>query len=481
MKNYSPEESPALTRRKFIEVSAAAASLIGVAGLPGLALGAEAKPRAARVIKEGTKVRLAFVGLGGMGKQQVERFMQTGQVEPVGFCDVDWREERGARGAFTLIKTYPDVPRYYDFRKMLVELDDKIDGVCVATPDHMHFLPAYMAILMGKHVFVEKPLTQTIWEARTLLDLARKAGVCTQMGNLGHSNEGVRRLKEWVQAGVIGNVKEAHIWTNRPSWPQGMNFLPLPEETPKGLEWDLYLGRASETPYCAGAYPYMWRGWRRFGSGALGDMGCHTFDGAFFALDLDPPTSISATSQRPTEFCFPLQAVVTYEFPAKGNRPALTLKWYEGTAQPPRPEEIPTTRAMPESGFLFVGDKGKIMDPTDKCSSPRLLPDARMVEMNKNPIPATLPRIQEQDHYLNFVQAMQKNDPKFACSNFEYSVPLTEIVLLGNVAIFSKSDKLDWDTEAMKFTNDQKANEQIKPSFRPGWSVEDITKAAGLA
>lgn len=480
MEDHSPEE-PALTRRKFIEVSAAAASLIGVAGMPGFAQGAEAKPRAARVIKEGAKVRLAFVGLGGMGKQQLERFMQTGLVEPVGFCDVDWSEERGTRGAHTLIKKYPDVPRYYDFRKMLVEQDEKIDAVCVATPDHMHFLPAYMAMLMGKHVFVEKPLTQTIWEARELLALSRKTGACTQMGNLGHSNEGVRRLKEWVQAGLIGNVKEVHIWTNRPSWPQGMNFLPAPEEPPKGLDWNLYIGRASETPYCAGAYPYMWRGWRRFGTGALGDMGCHTLDGAFFAFDLDAPIAVSATALRPTEFCYPLQAVVSYEFAAKGDRPAFTLKWYEGTASPPRPEEFPTTRPMPESGYIFVGDKGKIMDSTDKCTSPRLLPDARMAELNKNPIPQTLPRIPEQDHYLNFINAIQKNDPKVACSNFEYSVPLTELVLLGNIAIFSKSERLEWDAAAMKFTNDNKANGDLKPSFRAGWTVEDITKAAGVA
>lgn len=467
------------TRRRFLEVSAAA-SLLGASAFPGISLGAEPLPRKARPIAPGAKIRLAFVGLGGMGKQQVERFLQTEAAVPAAFCDVDWRPEAGARNAATLIKTYPDVPRYYDFRKMLQEQHAEIDAVCVATPDHMHFLPAYMAMLMGKHVFVEKPLTQTVWEARELLALARKTGLCTQMGNLGHSNEGVRRLKEWVQAGLIGSVKEVHIWTNRPSWPQGMNFLPVPETPPKGLDWDLYLGRTKETGFNKGAYPYTWRGWRQFGTGALGDMGCHTFDGAFFALDLDAPTKITATAQKPTEFCYPLQAVVTYEFPARGNRPPVIVKWYEGTASPPRPEEFPTTREMPESGHMFIGDKGKIMDSTDKCGSPRLLPDERMIALNKNPIAPTLPRIPEQDHYLNFLDAVRKNDPAVACSNFEYSVPLTESVLLGNVAIFSKERPLEWDAKAMRIANDEAANHLLKPTFRDGWTVEDIISAAAV-
>lgn len=479
--NTASHEAPVpFTRRRFLKVGAAA-SLLGASSFPALSAAAESVPRRTRPIAPGAKIRLAFVGLGGMGKQQVERFLQTGAAVPAAFCDVDWRPDAGARNAATLIKTHPDVPRYFDFRKMLQERHAEIDAVCVATPDHMHFLPAYMAMLMGKHVFVEKPLTQTVWEARELLALARKTGLCTQMGNLGHSNEGVRRLKEWVQAGLIGSVREVHVWTNRPSWPQGMNFLPLPEPVPPGLDWDLYLGRSKVTGYNKGAYPYTWRGWRQFGTGALGDMGCHTLDGAFFALDLDAPTAVSATAQKPTEFCYPLQAVVTYEFPARGSRPPVTLRWYEGSASPPRPEELPTTRAMPESGHLFIGDKGKIMDSTDKCGSPRLLPDERMIALNKNPIPPTLPRIPEQDHYRNFLDAIRKNDPAAACANFEYSVPLTETVLLGNAAIFSKERRLEWDAGAMRFSNDDAANSLLQPAFRDGWTVADITKAAGLS
>ncbi len=429
-------------------------------------------------VASGDKVRIAFVGLGGAGKQQVQRFMQTEKVKIAAFCDVDWRSDAGGRGPYNLIKKYPDVPRYYDFRKMLLEMDKEIDAVAVATPDHMHFLPAYMAMLMGKHVYVEKPLAQTVWEARQMLETSRKMGVCTQMNNLGHSMEGVRRLKEWVQAGLIGKVNEVWVWTNRPSWPQGMNFLAEAQPVPKDLDWDLYIGRSEPYAYNSKAYHhFLWRGWRNFGSGALGDMGCHTMDGPFFALDLDAPTSVSATALKPTEYCFPLNAEVTYQFAAKGDRGPVTVKWFEGTAQPPRWPELHPTMAISESGLLFIGDKGKIFDATDKVTSPRLVPDDKMRELNQNPIAQTLPRIPNQDHFANFIDAVHQGNPSVACSNFEYSVPLTEFVLLGNVAMLTKGeDELQWDPQALKITNNNAANALLKPNFRAGWSPEDIAK-----
>lgn len=465
-----PEEA-GWNRRKFLTTSAAA--LLASGSLPAWA--ADAPRRTPVKVADGKKIRIAFVGLGGAGRQQLERFTQTGKVTPVAFCDVDWRTDIGSRAPANVVKDFPDVPRYFDFRKMLLERDSEIDAVTIATPDHMHFLPAYMAMLMGKHVYVEKPMTQTIWEARELLTLARKTGVCTQMNNLGHSFEGVRRLKEWVQAGVIGAVKEVHVWTNRPSWPQGMNFLAQEEPVPKGLEWDLYIGRSQPYAYNTKAYHhYLWRGWRNFGSGALGDMGCHTMDGPFFALDLDAPLSVEADAMKPTEYCFPLGAEVKYEFAARGDRGPVTVKWFEGASRPPRWEELGALGKISDSGLLFIGEKGKIFDSSDKVTSPRLIPDDKMRELNQNPVAQTLPRIPDQDHFGNFLEAIYKGDPSIACSNFEYATPLTEFVLLGNLAIFSKGP-LDWDAKAMK-TNNNKANELLKPTFRAGWSPEDIAK-----
>lgn len=434
--------------------------------------------RVPRKVASGDKIRMAFIGLGGAGKQQLSRFMATEKVSVTALCDIDWRKDAGGRGPYNLVEDYPDVPRYFDFRKMLLERDDEIDAVAIATPDHMHFLPAYMAMLMGKHVYVEKPLAQTVWEAREMLKVSRQMGVCTQMNNLGHSMEGVRRLKEWVQAGLIGEVKEAWVWTNRPSWPQGMNFLAESQPVPPDLDWDLYIGRSEPYAYNAKAYHhYLWRGWRNFGSGALGDMGCHTMDGPFFALDLDAPTSVVAIAQKPTEYCFPLNAEVTYQFPAKGNRGPLSVTWFEGTVSPPRWEELNPMMHVSDSGLLLIGDKGKIFDSSDKVTSPRLVPDDKMRELNKNPITATLPRIPDQDHFGNFLDAIYQGDPSVACSNFEYSVPLTEFVLLGNVAIFTKGDQeLQWDSENMRITNNEAANKLLKPQFRAGWTPEDIVK-----
>ncbi len=442
---------------------------------PLAALAAGETKRTPRKVADGAKIRIAFVGLGGAGQQQLERFMQTEKVTPAAFCDVDWRTERKSRAPIKIMESFPDVPRYADFRKMLLERDQEIDAVAIATPDHMHFLPAYMAMLMGKHVYVEKPMTQTIWEARELLALARKTGVCTQMNNLGHSFEGVRRLKEWVQAGVIGTVKEVHVWTNRPTWSQGMTFLAEAEPVPEGLEWDLYIGRSQPYAFNPKAYHhYLWRGWRNFGSGALGDMGCHTLDGPFFALDLDAPLTVEADALKPTEYCFPLGAEVKYEFAARGDRAPVTVKWFEGATRPPRWEELGALGTISDSGLLFIGDKGKIFDSSDKVTSPRLIPDDKMRELAKNPVAQTLPRIPEQDHFGNFLDAIHQGDPSIACSNFEYAVPLTEFVLLGNLAIFSKGP-LKWDAKALK-TNNAEANKLLKPDFRAGWSPEDIAK-----
>jgi hypothetical protein len=349
---------------------------------------------------------------------------------------------------------------------MLEKEDKNIDAVTVATPDHIHAVASMMAMKMGKHVYCEKPLTHSIYEARMLTEAARKYKVATQMGNGGRSDEGVRLICEWIWAGAIGPVREVHVWTDRPVWPQGID---RPEETspvPSTLDWDLWLGPAPYRPHVGNEtyYPFVWRGWWDFGTGALGDMACHFIDPAFWALNLGHPTSVRAMSTSVNSETAPSASVIEYEFPARQNMPPVKLTWYDGDLKPPLPAELEPGRSLRGGGSLFVGDDGKLLC-RGSGTSPRLIPESRMKAYERPP--KTIPRI-EGGHHQDWLRACKDGKP--ACSNFDNAGPLTEMVLLGNVAVRA-GRKIYWDGPNMRCTNLPEANQYLRREYRAGWTL----------
>jgi len=402
------------------------------------------------------KLNIACIGCGGQGGQDV---YGVGRENIVALCDVDTERAAGA------LKSRPNARTYKDYRKMLEEMGDEIDAVTVSTPDQTHFPAAMMAIEMGKHVFVQKPLAHTVWEARQLRLAARKHGVVTQMGNQGHAGEGTRLVREWVQAGVIGPVREVHAWIGHPG--KGVGGVPddRPKDTPpvpETLDWDLWLGVAPERPYHPLYVPFKWRAWWDFGSCALGDMGCHVMDAAFWALDLKYPTSVEAETAGCHDETGPNWSIVTFQFPARGSMPPVKVMWYDGGKRPPRPKELEEDRKFSEHGQLLVGEKGTIYDQGAYCQSPRLIPEAKMQEAVPNLPPKTIPRVKG-SHYAEWIQAC-KGGPKPG-SNFDHSEPLTEMVLLGNIAIRT-GKKIEWDGENLRCTNVPEANKYVKTEYR---------------
>ncbi|MFZ5495208.1 MAG: Gfo/Idh/MocA family protein [Verrucomicrobiota bacterium] len=440
-------KNPSFTRRDFLKTTS-------------LASAALAFPAILRSQSPNNRLNIAFVGVGGRGWNAVDGLRSENFVA---FCDVD-----DARAAKTY-EEFPEVPRFRDYRKMLDQLGNKIDAVTVSTPDHMHFPIAVAALSLGKHVFVEKPLTHTIAEARQLDKLAREKKVATQMGNQGHANEGMRLIKEWHQAGVLGEVRELHSWTDRPIWPQGVGapdhskMMPVVPDT---LDWDLWLGVAPVREYDPGYVPFNWRGFWDFGTGALGDMGCHIMDGAYWALELTQPTRIEAISARQTDQSPPTASVVTYHFPARGSLPAVKWTWYDGGLMPLLPPDLEATRKLEPNGTLIVGRKATVFADT-YYNSARIIPEAKRQAMAPTLPPKTLPRI-EGGHFAEWVRACKGGTP--AGANFEYAAQLTETVLLSNVAIRARRP-IEWDAAAMKVANLPEANQYVTKSYRPGFGV----------
>lgn len=428
------------------------------------------EPRKARKIAPGAKIRIAQIGCGGKGNSDLRSSAQGG-AEVVALCDIDWSLKNVAK----LGADFPNAKRFTDFRKMLLEMDEQIDAVNISTPDHMHFLPAYMAIMMGKHVYVQKPLTQTVEEAAELLRVARLTGVCTQMGNQGHAGDGIRTVREWIQAGVLGDVREVHIWTNRPVWPQGMPKWPDAEPVPEGLAWEQFIGRAPMKPFSKAIHPFKWRGYKDYGCGALGDMACHIMDCAYWNLDLGAPTSVELTQiDGASEVAFPNSATVRYEFPARGKMPPVTLTWYEGGKKPVLKGNI-AGMELAKGGQLLVGSKATMYDGNDYCNSPRLVPDSEWTRLKPTLPPKTLPRVPKGNPHEEWLNAILQGDPKAAGSNFEYSVPFTEMVCLGTLAILvgKVGKKIKWDAKTRK-TDSPEANAFLAPSYRQGWRPEEI-------
>jgi len=421
------------TRRTFLSAAACGAA---AAVLPAPHLMAAPKTLRTGQRITGRKLNIASVGCGGQGGHDIGNFAGENIVA---LCDVDFAR---AAGSF---KRFPDAKRFRDYREMLTEMDEQIDAVQISTPDHTHFPVAMMAIEMGKHVYLQKPITHTVTEARLLAEAARKHKVITQMGNQGHSNEGTRLVKEWVEAGVIGEIREVHLWTNRPVWPQN---IPVPEKgmtPPPTLDWNRWLGTSPFRPYNSAYMPFAWRGWWEWGCGAIGDMGCHTMDASFWALSLGAPSRVSAEVDGGSAFSCPAGSIITYEFPARKGMPPVTVKWFDGTKKPPRPLALEADRPLSGSGQLYFGSKGVIMDTNDYCDSPRLIPESAMKGFTRPP--KTLERVKD-GHYQNWVHAI-RGEVEAAVSNFDYAGPLTEMALLGNVAVRA-GVPFKWDAKSLR-------------------------------
>jgi predicted dehydrogenase len=396
------------------------------------------------------RIRFASIGVGGKGDSDTADAARSGDL--VAICDVDENILNKAG------EKYPMARKFTDFRKMLDEMGKSIDAVTVSTPDHTHAPAAAMAMQMGKHCFCQKPLTHSIYEARRLGEIARDKKVATQMGNQGTASGGLRKSAAMVKAGILGPVREVHVWTNRPIWPQG-GPRPEPSEVPSQLHWDLWLGPAPQRPYANGYHTFAWRGWWDFGTGALGDMACHTANMAYMALDLRNPTTVVAETSGHNKDSYPKWSIITFEFPATGSRPPVKLVWYDGGKRPSA--ELMEGREPSESGSLVVGEKGKLYSPSDYGNARVLIGGAEEKEVEYKESPG---------HFEEWVRAIRGGEP--AMSNFpDYAGPLTETILLGNLAVWADGKKIEWDAKRLKATNAPEVNHIIRPEYRSGYSL----------
>jgi predicted dehydrogenase len=442
-----------ISRRDFMGAAAAVAAFTVV---PRHVLGGP------RQIPPSEKVNIAGIGVGGRGSGNISA---VSSQNIVALCDVD---SGHAGGTF---RRYPDAKKYKDFRVMLEKEEKNIDAVVVATPDHVHAPASIMAMKMGKHVYCEKPLTHSVYESRMMAETARKHKVATQMGNQGQASEGTRLICESIWGGAIGHVREVHVWTDRPLrglsdvyWPQGVGRPKDTPPVPDGLDWDLWLGPAPERPYHPAYVPFKWRGWWDFGTGALGDIGCHSIDPVWRALKLKAPLSVHAACTLVNDETFPVASRVTYQFGARGDMPPVKLHWYDGGLRPPRPDELEDGQRFGDNGTLFVGDKGKMLGYM-------IIPESRRKEFGK--APQVLER--SPGHHQEWIDACKGGKP--AGSNFDHAGPLAECVLLGNVALRpAMKQKLTrvnllWDSANMKITNVPEANQFLRRDYRQGWTL----------
>jgi predicted dehydrogenase len=450
----SRQQNRKISRRDFIGGAAATVATFTIVPRHVLAQAGTSPPS--------ETLNIAAVGIGGRGADVLDGLKSQNIVA---LCDVD---AKYAAGTFN---RFPNARKYRDFRKMLEEEDKNIDAVVVATPDHTHALVSMMAIKMGKNVYCEKPLTHSVYEARKVADAAREHKVATQMGNQGQASEETRLICEYIWDGAIGPVREVHAWTDRPSkglfevfWPQGVDRPKEEPPVPETLDWDLWLGPAPYRPYHPAYLPFKWRGWWDFGTGALGDMGCHILDPVFRALKLGHPTTVEASCTLVNRETYPLASIIHYQFPARDDMPPVRVTWYDGGLKPPRPEELEEERELESGGTLFVGDKGKMLGH-------RLIPESRMKEYKKPP--QILPR--SPGHFEEWIEACKGGKP--AGSNFNHAGPLTEVVLLGNVALRVElrekltRARLHWDGPNMKIANLPEANDFLHRQYRQGWTL----------
>jgi len=470
-----------IDRRSFLKGTALAAA--GASIVPRHVLGG------AGYQAPSDTLNIAGIGVGGRGASNMNALVSENIVA---ICDVDFehvdqtlRDEDGnvSEGFEALHEAYENAERYTDYRRMYDDLDDEIDGVVISTPDHLHAVQAKEAMERGLHVYVEKPLTRTIREARVLLETADETDVVTQMGNQGHTHPDGRRAIEWVWAGAIGTVQEVHAWTDRPAnwWPQGVSRPGETMSVPEGIDWDLFLGPAPEVPYHEAYHPFRWRGWVDYGTGALGDMGAHLIDHAVWALDLEYPTEVWGSSspfgmEGEERVSWPTAETVHYEF-GQGGRDPVRLSWYDGGLLPPRPralpDDVPLVRELGENedgpppswgGTILVGDEGVLMYDT-YGRNPRLYPER--LEEEYSDAPRQLPRVGT-SHHMNWAEACKGE--AVATSSFDVAVPLTETLLLGVVALQAGSP-IRYDGRSMEIPNAPAAEQYLRRSYRSGWSL----------
>jgi predicted dehydrogenase len=441
------------------------------------------------------KLRVAGVGAGGKGESDIANFAKSGKADIAFLCDVDDRR------AATSVKNFPKAKYYKDWRKLLEKEAKNIDAVSVSTPDHNHAVIALAAMQLGKHVYVQKPLTHDIYEARVLTDAAKRYKVVTQMGNQGASGDGVRQLMEWYNAGQIGDVHTVYAWTDRPVWPQGIAWPTQKAEVPKELDWDLWLGTAPKKDYIDKLVPFNWRGWWDYGTGALGDMGCHIIEPAFRVLGLQYVTDVQASigTVYVDEFkrgyfpeSFPPSSHVILHFPKTDKTQGpVTVHWMDGGIQPERPEELGPNEVFGDggNGTLFIGTKGKMMCGT-YGADPKLLPTSRTAEVK---VPQTIKRVPggAEGHYAQWVEACLAGLGKMEVSSpLETAGPLTEALLMANLAIRAhdirtprqgQADRFDypgrglklvWDNNNMKVTNFDAVNQFVKRTYRDGYALK---------
>ncbi len=457
------------TRRRFLKTTGA--SLAAFTIVPRHVLGGPG------YIAPGQQPVVAGVGIGGVGHGQIQACAQAGFQVGV-LCDVD-----DVKAKHTYDK-FPDARKYRDFREMLAAEGDKIDAVYCGTPDHTHAIVSMAALRAGKHVLTVKPLTRTIWEGRVLAKAAEEAGVMTQMTAASAATDSGCRTCEMIWDGIIGDVVEVHIWSNRPLWPHAMSRPDWTDPVPDSFDWQLWLGPATQRPFAArwpaGSlplaqtntrsvnpavyHPWNFRGWYDFGTGALGDMGCHHWNTPRRALKLGHPTAVSATSTKVMDETWPLASMITYEFPARENMPPVQITWYDGGLKPPRPLELERDRDLPADGILYRGTHG-VLVAAGASGVPRLVPDEKMQSYTMPP-KTLVRRSGIYDEWFDAVQGGEKPSEHWP----DCAVPLTELVLLGCIAIRSGGYLL-WDGPAMRFANSDRANQLLKPDYQNGWQL----------
>ena len=444
------------SRRDFLISSAAISSAAALhAAVPARS---PARPR-----DPNTRLRIGAIGCGGKGLSDMRSCAKEHDI--VALCDVDENRAKAAR------EDQPQATFYHDYREMLDR--ERLDAVTISTPDHTHAGPALTAIYKGIHVFVQKPLTHTVEEARLLRDAARRTGVITSMGNQGTCLDGLRTAVECVRAGAIGAVREVHVWTNRPVWPQGLEKPEHIDAIPKTFRWDLWLGPAEWRSYAAGKQgtpfrgyaPFQWRGFWDFGTGALGDMACHIANMPFMALELGDPTWVEAESEGGTDYSPPKSSVIRFQFPKKGDREAVQMTWYDGGERPP--EEVLPGVSLGAGGFLLVGDEGKLYSPTDYGERFDLYPKEKFADYT--PPPQTLPR--SPGIHKEWLDGILSGTQPLA--NFEYAAPFTEAILLGNLALRC-GKRIEWDAQNFRITNDRYANSLLRKPYRRGFELPEI-------
>ena len=506
----SKPQRPVISRRNFLATASAVAGAFTI--VPRHVLGG------AGYVPPSEKINIAFIGVGSQGLRVMLNFLRQKDVQAVAVCDPNqgsgdypqWSKSEFCNSVRRLLGVssgwewlspnqpirlthsltatggvagrqpcqkiveayygerkrsgdYRGCGAYSDFRELL-EKEKDIDAVVVGTTDNLHAVVSVAAMKKGKHVFCQKPMTRTVYEARCLAEVAAQTGVATQVAVGNQASEDTRRLCEWIWDGAIGPVRQVINWSSRPFWPQGLDHSKESEPVPKELDWDLWLGPAAARPFHHAYLPFVWRGWCDFGSGALGDMGCYSFDTIFRALKLEAPISVEVSSSERYSETYPQASIIHFNFPVRGDKPPVKLTWYDGGLRPPRPEELDGDQALSDEGLLFIGDHGSIL-----CGfngrRPRLIPEAKM-KGYKEP-PKSLPRSPGSDR--EWLDACKGGNAKPG-ANFQFSGMVTETIALGNVALRT-GERLDWDRANLKASASTAAEKYIRPERRPGWSL----------